>query len=223
MIGLVLDQFAGVGLCDLIVVDGQSTDRTAAVAARHGAKLISLSAGRGRQMNAGAAAAAGEHLLFLHADTILPDGFVETIGRILARPSVAGGAFRLHIDAPGTLLRWIERLVHWRSRWWRLPYGDQGLFMTARTFHRLGGFADYPAMEDVEMIRRLRRIGRIELAPTAVLTSGRRWRQRGVWRTTMLNQLCIVAYRLGVAPQRIAVWRDGDCLNSDAVDAIRSP
>jgi rSAM/selenodomain-associated transferase 2 len=158
-------------------------------------------------MNAGAAAATGDTLLFLHADTRLPDGFEQQVTRLLAEPGVSAGAFELRIEAERWSLRIIERVVRWRSRALHMPYGDQALFMTREIFQRAGGFPPLPAMEDFELVRRLRRLGRVEIAPAAVSTSPRRWITRGSWRTTLLNQLCILAHTLGVSPDRIARWR----------------
>ena len=99
--------------------------------------------------------------------------------------------------------------MNWRGRVLQMPYGDQAIFMQRSVFDALGGFAGLPVMEDYELIRRLRVHGRVQLVDASVSTSGRRWRSGGVWRTTLLNQACIVAYRLGVPPERIAAWRGG--------------
>lgn len=189
-----------------IVVDGGSRDGTPDVAAAHQARVISFDSGRGRQMNAGAAAASGEVLLFLHADTRLPHGFDRHVRRLIQEPGVSAGAFRLHIDSAERSLRLIEFGANWRSRWMQAPYGDQAIFVRASLFRQIGGFPDIPIMEDFELVRRLRRRGRISLAPAFVTTSARRWRQLGVWRTTLLNQGAILAYYLGVEPSRIACW-----------------
>jgi rSAM/selenodomain-associated transferase 2 len=191
----------------IIVADGCSSDATATIALSSGATLVRSSPGRGTQLNAGAAAATGEVLLFVHADTRLPDDFVRHVRETLARPGVVAGAFQLRIDAAGGSFRLVEKCVNWRCRYRRMPYGDQAVFTTAAMFNRVGGFPEFPAMEDYELIRRLRRVGRVAIAPAAVVTSARRWRSRGVWRTTILNQWCIAAYRLGIAPARIAHWR----------------
>ena len=102
-------------------------------------------------------------------------------------------------------------MANWRSAGRQLPYGDQGIFLRAKTFHELGGYPELPLMEDYEFIRRARGLGRIVIAPASVLTSGRRWQRLGVWRTTLLNQFLILAYRLGVSPRRIADWYRCDC------------
>ena len=206
-IGAVLRQVRRGKPWEIIVVDGQSTDRTPEIAAAFGATVICSRPGRGRQQQVGADAATGDVLVFLHADTIPPRNFARHILRVLARPGVSGGAFRLRIDRKSRSLRLLERLVNWRSRVLQMPYGDQAIFMTARTLRRIGSFPGLPVMEDFELVRRLRRLGRIEIAPACVVTSARRWIECGIWRTTFLNQACIIAYRLGVRPARIARWR----------------
>ncbi len=192
---------------EVIVVDGGSRDRTAEVAGALGATVLSSPIGRARQMNAGAEVADGEILLFLHADSTLPTGYDQAVREALAQPGTVAGAFRLGISGEGRGLRIIERLVQLRSTMGRLPYGDQGLFVRAETFRRLGGYAELPIMEDVEMVRRLRRLGRIAICDEPVVTSGRRWQHQGAWRTTARNQLCLAAYNIGVPPERIARWR----------------
>jgi rSAM/selenodomain-associated transferase 2/rSAM/selenodomain-associated transferase 1 len=191
---------------EIIVVDGGSSDNTVEIAESYDARVIVTLAGRAKQMNAGAAAAAGDVLLFLHADTHLPDRFDEYVRRILASPENAGGAFRFSVDASTRGLRLIERLANWRSKALQLPYGDQALFIRASLFREMGGFPDVPIMEDFAFVRRLRKRGRIEIAPVPVITSARRWLRLGVWRTTLINQGVIAAYYAGVPLKTIARW-----------------
>ncbi len=157
-------------------------------------------------MNAGAEAAKGEFLVFLHADTRLPEGFDHHVRRILTESGVAAGAFQLQIDAPSARLRLIERAANWRSRYLQMPYGDQAIFLRAELFHEMGGFPDLPIMEDFQLIRRLQGEGRIVIAPAAVSTSARRWKQLGALRTTLINQLMILGFYLGFEPSRLARW-----------------
>lgn len=192
---------------ECIVVDGGSEDGTAETARREGARVLRAARSRGAQLATGARQARGDTLLFLHADTEPPPTYPRDVAAALAGPGVVAGAFRLRIDAPHRSLRVIERLVHLRSRFLQMPYGDQGLFVTADALCRVGGFPEVPAMEDYEVVRRLRRLGRIALCPTSVITSARAWLARGIWRTTAVNQICVAAYRLGVGPDRIARWR----------------
>ncbi len=191
---------------EILVADGGSTDGTAALVERHGARLITAPRGRARQMNAAAAVARGEFLLFLHADTLPPADFPERIARTLS-PSIAAGAFRfaLRESIPGG--RWIETLTRLRGSLLSLPYGDQGLFLRRSLFEALGGFADWPLLEDVDLVQRLRRLGRIRLATASAPTSARRWQRDGVLRTFLRHQLILAGYRLGVPPAKLAEWR----------------
>ncbi len=194
---------------EVIVVDGGSTDRTVRFALDAGAKVMRAQRGRAQQMNAGAAIARGEVLLFLHADTTLPQDFDEAVLRDIKQPNVVACAFRLSIEAEGRSFRLIERAANIRSRIFQLPYGDQALFIRAEVFEKIGGFPNLPIMEDYALIRYLRRAGRIAVSPLAVVTSPRRWIVRGIWQTTVVNQVCIVAYWLGISLARIAQWRVG--------------
>jgi rSAM/selenodomain-associated transferase 2 len=195
------------GVQDIIVVDGGSTDGTAEFARAAGARVIASSPGRGTQQNAGVRAAQGDTLLFLHADTKPPQGFPAQIERTLAAPGVVAGAFRFKLDDDAPGMRLVEKMVNLRSRCLRLPYGDQGLFVRKTVFEKVGGFPDEPLLEDYELVRRLRRVGRIAIAEGFAVTSARRWRKLGVVRTTCLNNLCLLAYWLGASPSTIARWR----------------
>ena len=189
---------------EVVVVDAESSDGSAGIARRRPATVLSGVAGRARQLNAGAAVATGGVLLFLHADTLLPPRFEDHVRLSLAQPGVVAGAFRLGIRRAQGSLAVIQRVANWRARYLQMPYGDQALFLKARTFHDLGGFADLPIMEDFDLVRRLRRRGRIDVVPAPAVTSGRRWRAIGPWRTTWINQTTILGYYLGVSPQRLA-------------------
>ena len=191
---------------EVIVVDGGSVDQTAAVARGLGARVIGSAPGRSRQLNCGAAAATGDLLLFLHADTRLPAGFDQAIRQTLDQPGVVAGSFRLAIDGPNGGLRWVEWGVNLRSRLCQMPYGDQGIFLSTEVFDKMGGFPDLPMMEDFELVRRLRQVGRVAIAPRAVVTSDRRWRTLGILRTTLANQVMIAGYLLGVDPKQLARW-----------------
>ncbi len=195
---------------DIIVVDGGSRDHTAAVARNHGAAVLSCSPGRARQQNFGAAAASGNLLFFLHADTVAPPDYASLIRQALRTPGVAAGAFSLSIAGSQPSLNLISTLANCRSHWLQLPYGDQGLFLSAALFHTIGGFPDLPIMEDVVLVRRLRRRGRIVTLPQTVRTSGRRWQQLGPLRTTAINQLMLLGFALGINPHTLArLYRQG--------------
>jgi len=193
---------------ELIVADGGSTDATVSIARELGALVVPARKGRGRQLNAGAAFASGETLLFLHADSQLPPDFVGAIRSTLDQPHIAG-AFRLRIGASGWSLRCVEWAANLRSRLWQMPYGDQGLFIPAEVFFAMGGYPNWPLMEDYELCRRLRRRGRIALAQEAIETSARRWTTLGVVRTTLINQSTLLGFHLGISPERLAAWYSG--------------
>jgi rSAM/selenodomain-associated transferase 2/rSAM/selenodomain-associated transferase 1 len=191
---------------EVIVADGESHDGTQELAAAWGAKVLSSLQGRARQMNTGAGQAKGRFLLFLHADTLLPEGFADHIYHILSRPENAAGAFQLKFDPPLPGLELIEKFANWRARVLQLPYGDQAIFLRADQFQTLRGFTEIPIMEDVDLIRRLGRQGRIVIAPVPVITSSRRWQDSGVWRTTFKNQVALAAFWTGISPNRLARW-----------------
>jgi rSAM/selenodomain-associated transferase 2/rSAM/selenodomain-associated transferase 1 len=194
---------------EVIVVDGGSTDGTAGLALARGARLLTTNAQRARQMNAGAAAASAPVLLFLHGDTRLPPGFSGHALELLGGRGTAAGAFRLAVAGRSRGLRLVEGLANARSRLLHLPYGDQGLFVMADLFRRLGGFPELPIMEDVVFVRRLKERGRIAIAPCSALTSDRRWRRLGILRTTLVNQAVFTGFFLGVDPARLAGWYRG--------------
>jgi rSAM/selenodomain-associated transferase 2/rSAM/selenodomain-associated transferase 1 len=191
---------------EVLVVDGGSTDGTYELARSLGARALLSFKGRARQMNLGAALARGGLLLFLHADTRLPPGWDREVRRVLALPGVALGCFAFSLDQAGAGASLVERLVDWRTRRLGLPYGDQGLFLSAQRFARAGGYAELPIMEDYELVKRLGRQGRVVQAQLKALTSGRRWRRLGLVRTTLLNQLIVLGFRLGVPPQILRGW-----------------
>ncbi len=199
---------------EVIVVDGGSKDDTVQIAELFGVKVLSAAANRAIQMNLGAKAATGDILLFLHADTRLPAQFHIMIAKALFAGSKSNslvkvpvaGAFRLQIDAPLLSLRLIEFGINWRSRWLQMPYGDQAIFLKPQLFYALGGFPDIPIMEDFEFMLRLRQLGRIVIIPVPVLTSARRWQKLGVFKTTLINQVAIIAYFLRIPPKQIAQW-----------------
>ncbi len=191
---------------EIIVVDGGSTDDTVEKAQALGAQVISATPGRASQMNAGARVAHGEILLFLHGDTLLPEDFLEEISAVLAQPGVAGGAFLLAIDALPWRYRLVECFTNYRARFLGRPYGDQALFLSAGLFRKLGGYKEMELLEDLDLIKRLKKKGRIRIAAQAVQTSARRWQRLGVFKTTLLNQLILLGYFLGLSPARLAAW-----------------
>ena len=203
-----LDQLLALpGLHQIIVVDGGSRDQGAALAsARAGVVVLLAARGRGAQMNAGARAASGDVLLFLHADVTLPHDAVRWIDGALEDSAVVAGAFRTWtVPDAQPAPRWapLLHLADLRSRYAKLPYGDQALFVRAEVFRALGGFAEIELMEDLELSRRLCAAGRVVTLPASVLVSGRRFLARPVFYTLVMN-LFPLLYRLGVPPQALS-------------------
>jgi rSAM/selenodomain-associated transferase 2 len=192
---------------EVIVVDGGSADHTCAIADACSARVIRSAPGRARQMNAGAAVAKGEILLFLHADTRLPFGYSQQIESCMAMENVSAGAFRFALDDTCLSLRLVEIGANWRSKRLQFPFGDQGIFLRRETFERVGQFRILPAMEDYDLVSRLRKQGKIALASSAAITSARRWLARGVWRTTITHFRMIIGWKLGFVPQYSPRWR----------------
>ncbi len=193
---------------EIIVVDGGSDDGTPEIAESLGAIVIRHEPGtlRGRaiQMNRGAAIATSDLLLFLHADTQLPFGWLDEIEPLRDARYPSAVAFRLGFDRLTPSLRLIQRVANWRSAWLRRPYGDQGLAMTRETFERVGRFPKVPVMEDVAIVAAVRRTGSIRISRRSAITSSRRWLANGVWRTTIRHQMALLGAALGVAPTCLA-------------------
>jgi rSAM/selenodomain-associated transferase 2 len=196
------------GIGELIVVDGGSADGTAERAAAHpGVEVIAAPRGRGSQLNAGAARARGEVLWFVHADVTLPPRASEHVTRALARPQVVGGAFRTrHVaERAGGLTALALRLADLRSRYSRVPYGDQAMFVRAAVFRELGGYPVQPLMEDLELSRRLRRRGAVVIASAEVRVSGRRFEAAPLRAAACWNAFPPL-YALGVSPRTLVRW-----------------
>lgn len=190
------------GALELIVVDGQSQDASRLLAQPLADQLLESSPGRARQMNTGAAAAQGDWLLFLHADTRLPDGFISLLQE--AQDSGADwGRFDVQLESSSALLRLVARMINLRSRLTGVCTGDQAIFLRRRVFEQLGGFTDIPLMEDVELSKRLRRVSRPFCIATPLTTSSRRWQQHGTLRTILLMWQLRLLYWLGVSPARL--------------------
>jgi len=188
---------------ECIVADGISKDETVLLADQAGARIVQTAPGRAAQMNAGAKTASGEILLFLHADTELPDNWDFIVRNAFKNPRVLLGAFRFRVKERLRGIGLVEWGTNIRSRVFRRPYGDQGLFLCRGTFEKLGGFPEQPILEDVQLVRRARRLGKIVTVREAVLTSGRRWQKHGVFRTTLINQLILFGNAFGVPPEKL--------------------
>lgn len=204
-----LESVLGIENTEIIVVDGGSTDRTVQIAQAYKVRLLSTERGRARQMNAGAAVAGGDILVFLHADTRLPHGWAEHVRNFMSRTSVACGAFAFGMAGRSKSYAVIEWLANFRSRRLQMPYGDQAIFLKSDVFGMIQGFREIPIMEDFELIRRLKKRGKISIVPTPVITSSRRWQKKGPWVTTLLNQIIILGYLLGCPPRLLARLHNG--------------
>jgi rSAM/selenodomain-associated transferase 2 len=189
---------------ELIVVDGGSSDKTLSIAQKFTDRVYITKRGRGHQMNFGAGKADGEVLLFLHADCILPTEAFGIIRKVLKDKRISAGAFDLSIDHPKLLFRIMEFGANLRSRVTSIPYGDQGLFMKREVFEQLGGFPDISLMEDIEISRKLKKIGIISFVRPPIKTSPRRWLQEGPLFTTLRDWTIAVSFRfLKVSPDRL--------------------
>ncbi len=211
---------------ELLVVDGGSTDETIGIASRLADGIVWSLQGRSAQMNAGAAASNGDTLLFLHADTILPEGYRIWIERALVDPAVAGGRFDVALEGvepkasnkvepkasnkKDRFRNWMLRVVAWlmnvRSRLTRISTGDQAIFVRRSSFKAVGGFPPLPLMEDIAFSVRLKRVGRIACLRRRVRTSARRWERDGVLRTILLMWTLRLLYALGADPARLKRW-----------------
>lgn len=201
-----LASFAAGPAGELIISNGAASDpAVAALHARHPeARWTDTAPGRGRQMNAGAAVARGRWLLFLHADGRLAPGWLDAIRRIDADERSVWGSFRFTLDSPA----WAARLIEWgvaqRVQWLGLPYGDQALFVRRDVFESLGGYRELPLMEDVDLVRRLRRAGPLAHLAVPVRISPRRWERDGWARRSIENVALVLLFFAGVSPERLA-------------------
>ena len=189
---------------EIIVVDGGSSDGSIEVARPLSDVVISASRGRARQMNAGAARASGDALVFVHADTIVPMTFGQDIEGAFANPRIVGGRFDVRLDDDHPLCVLIGALISIRSRISRTGTGDQAIFVRRTIFDQIGGFPDFPICEDLDFARRMKRLGPVACLRSKVITSARRWREGGIIRTVLRMWTIRALYLTGIAPTRLA-------------------
>ena len=188
--------------CELLIVDGGSTDATVNIAERYG-RVICSPKGRAEQMNTGAHFAQGDVFLFLHADTQLPDDAFTAIECALQSPQIVGGAFRLSFDCKSWLYRLVAFSTNLRSRFRTIFTGDQAYFIRAESFHAVGGYPDIALMEDLEIIKKLQSIGNVVLLPQHITTSARRHEKLGLLRSVTFMWYMRTLYRFGVSPTQL--------------------
>ncbi len=192
--------------CEVIVANGDGEDPGIATLRRRCARVrwVTSDPGRGSQMNAGARLARGDWLLFLHADTCPEPGWRAELERVAHDPGAVGGALRFTLRSAARRARLLEHGVAWRVRWMGLPYGDQGIFVRRDIFEQVDGYRPLPLMEDVDLVRRVGRRGRMVHLRAPIRVSPRRWERDGWVRRTAGNLLILVLYHLGMAPERLA-------------------
>ncbi len=192
------------GRCEMIVVDGDPGGDTLAAIRDDQVVTARSEKGRARQMNAGATLARGDTLLFLHADTFLPNGGIELVTETMADPRYVGGAFGFSFDSGRRTLRFLSTLVSIHSRLMRAPLGDHGIFVRREYFTQIGGYSDIPILEDLEFVRRIKRRGdRVKLLKPRVRTSPRRLEQEGMFYYLARNVSLVLLYSMGASPERL--------------------
>ena len=190
---------------EIIVADGGSSDRTKEIVTGFSdVRFVSSEKGRGLQMNSGAARAKGDLLLFLHADTRLEPGWSAVLRSAFDSDELTGGAFSFRIDNPSARYRIVEALVALRCLLLKAPYGDQSIFVRRTIFEKTGGYPAIPLMEDIELVRKLKKAGKIVILSHKAYTDSRRWEKKGILRTYISNQFLRILYMYGVSPHKLA-------------------
>ncbi len=198
-------RFAGSGESELIVADGGGDPATSRAFEAIGARLVRADEPRGSRLARAARQARGEILFFLHSDSVAPENALEAVRQALADGAVAG-AFSLAYESADRRLRWIAWWANLRSRLLGLPFGDQGLFCRRDTYERAGGFRSLPICDDVDLVRRLRRAGRLVIRPEKTRTSPRRYRERGALAQVLRNWRVLIGYYAGVSAETLRRW-----------------
>ncbi len=170
------------------------------------AVTIRAQRGRARQMNAGAKVATGGILLFLHADTVIDPVSFDNVRSALNKSNVAGGAYRIKIDAPSKGYEFLSAIVNFRSKWFKAPYGDQALFIKRSIYDKIGGFDDVPIMEDVRFVKAMKRLGSLELLDDVAITSARKWESEGPVYMTLRNWSILLVHKAGINPEILVKW-----------------
>lgn len=186
---------------EIILADGGSTDNTKTLAAKHGVTVLDSPPGRAACQNFGAKKSKGDILLFLHSDTLLPPNWNDLIRNSLQNPKVLVSCFKFQVNERLTLISAVEYLTNIRSKYKKLPYGDQALHMRKSVFDRLGGFPAQEFMEDFSLMKKVRKLGDVHTIDVPATTSARRWMKNGVVYTTTFNQFVIVGYNLGISAE----------------------
>lgn len=188
---------------EMLICDGGSTDKTLDICKNAGLKVIKCKKGRAFQQNSGADVAESNILMFLHADTLLPENYLVEVLFLLAKENVAGGAFRFDMNHEYRFRKIVRALANLRSSSFKMPYGDQALFMMKNTFQSVGRFPEIPIMEDYALVKKLKKKGKIILSQKSVITSARRWIKNGYLKTTFINQIMILGYHLGISYEKL--------------------
>ncbi len=191
---------------EVVVVDGGSQDGTQDRAIAAGARILNAQRGRARQLQVGFEATESDVVLFLHADTRLPDHWGRSVRAALDDPAVVGGAFRLKFDEPGLRIRLVEWLARGRIALLRFPFGDQALFVRRSVLAEIGGIADVPVMEDVDLVHAMKQRGRLALLSETATTSARRYLDNGVLRVSVMHFIAFLGWRLNVDRAALAGW-----------------
>ncbi len=205
------------GEVEVIVVDGSPDGETLSAIKKKEVRKIISKKGRAHQMNQGAVKACGDILLFLHADTELPENALNKISSVMRKSDFIGGAFDLGIKSDRPVFRLIETAASLRSRYTGVPYGDQAIFIRKEYFHTIGDFKEIPLMEDVELMRRIKKTGdRIYIISEKVRTSPRRWEKEGVICCTLRNWALITLYSMGIPAEKLSKFYDPDSFEENA-------